>query len=266
MKRVNTSKRLPTMLVFAVLVSAAPSLWADTVDVVHEGYGAYDSITFWGAGYAGDVVAAGVYMLNKTNSTGIGDTWSNGLIPGFCIELPEPPPGSTVTYNVGMPDDVYNSYTGEILGTAKGNYLRELWAKHYDPAWASGGSYTEQQNSMAAIFAAAVWEIIYEKLPDTPAGWDVTIDGTPGYGGFRATNLDVETANKWLHELTGSGAKADLLVITHNGNQNFLIEVPEPATLVLLGLGGTMGLLGRRRRATQWEHSGRNTTRPEDRR
>ena len=248
MKRMNTSRRLQAILIVALLFSVAPTLWADTVDVVHDGYGAYDSIVFWGGGHGGSTVAAGVYMLNKTNSTGIGDTWSNGLIPGFCIELHEPAPNTTVTYDVRMPEDVYNGHIGEYLGTTKANYLRELWAKHYDPAWAGGGSYTDQQNSMAAIFAAAVWEIIYETLPATPAGWDVTVDSSPGYAGFSATNLDVETANKWLHELTGSGAKADLLVITHNGNQNYLIEVPEPATVILLGLGTSLGLFGRKRR------------------
>jgi hypothetical protein len=232
-----------------LMFSAAPRLEADTVDAVHDGFGAYDSIVFWGGGYAGDTVAAGVYMLDKTNSTGIGDTWSNGLIPGFCIELHEPAPNATVTYDVEMPDDVYNSYTGEVLGTTKANYLRELWAKHYDPAWATGGSYTSQQNSTAAVFAAAIWEIIYEKLPATPAGWDVTADGTIGYGGFRATNLDVDTANKWLHELTGAGAKADLLVISNNGKQDYLVAVPEPATVILLGLGGSIALVRRRRRA-----------------
>ncbi len=248
MKRVNTSRQFLAILAFALLLTGGTELWADTVDAVHDGFGAYDSIVFWGGGYAGDTVAAGVYKLNKTSSTGTGDTWSNGLIPGFCIELHEPAPQSTVTYDVEWPDGVYNSYTGEVLGTTKANYLRELWAKHYDPAWASGGSYTEQQNSTAAVFAAAIWEIIYEKLPATPDGWDVTTDGTIGYGGFRATNLDTATANKWLHELTGTGAKADLLVISNHGAQDYLVAVPEPATLVLLALGGSVGLIGRRRK------------------
>ena len=187
----------------------------------------------------------------RTADTGIGDIWSNGLMPGFCIELPEPPTEVTFTYSVGMPDDNYNHYLGEVLGTPKANYLRELWAEHYDSAWASGSSYTSQQNSMAEVFAAAVWEIVYEDLPVSPLGWDVTADGSPGIGGFAAVNLDSATANKWLHELTGGGSKADLLVVSHAGRQDYLVAVPEPATFILLGLSGSLGLCRRRRAATR---------------
>ncbi|MBN1361913.1 MAG: PEP-CTERM sorting domain-containing protein [Sedimentisphaerales bacterium] len=221
---------------------------ADTVDIVHDGFGAHGVATFWGAGYTGADAQAGVYMLDKTGDTGIGNTWSNGLIPGFCIELHESAPQATYTYNVGAPDNVYNSYTGEVLGSVKANYLRELWATHYDPAWASGGSYTAQQNSNATAFAAAVWEIVYEDLPTSPAGWDVTTDGTAGNGGFWALDFDSATANKWLHGLTGSGPKADLRVFVNQGGQDYLVAVPEPATLLLLGLGSAFSIAGRRRR------------------
>ena len=94
-------------------------------------------MTFWAAGHNGNDIMSGVYRLNKTGGTGTGNTWSNGLIPGFCIEIQEPHPTSTYTYDVKMPEDVYNNYTGQYLGTTKANYLRELWALHYDPAWAS---------------------------------------------------------------------------------------------------------------------------------
>jgi len=235
------------LLAVCVLVLPFAAARANTVDIVHDGYGAYDVTLFWGAGYDGFDAMSGVYRLNKTGSTGTGDTWKNGLIPGFCIELQEPAPKMTTTYSVVMPEDVYNSYTGETLGTLKANYLRELWARYYDPAWASG-SYTAQDNRAAQAFAVAVWEIIYEKLPDSPSGWDVTIDGTAGLGGFRAENLDVETANKWLHSLTGGGAKADLRVVVSCGGPEYLVAVPEPATALLLGLGGLFTVAGRRRR------------------
>lgn len=230
-----------------VLVLPVAVVHADTVDIVHDAYGAYDVTLFWGAGFDGFDAMSGVYMLNKTGSTGTGDTWKNGSIPGFCIELQEPAPKTTRTYGVVMPEDVYNNYTGETLGTTKANYLRELWARYYDPAWASG-SYTAQDNRAAQAFAVAVWEIIYEKLPASASGWDVTIDGTAGLGGFRAENLDFETANKWLHSLTGGGAKADLRVFVSCGGQEYLVAVPEPATALLLGLGGLFTVADRRRR------------------
>ena len=248
-QRITTKRLLAVLLLAMPLMIAAPA-GADTVDIVHDGYGAYSEATVWGAGYSGAIAMAGVYMLNKTDGTGAGDTWSNGLIPGFCIELHEPAPETMYNYKVGMPDDTYNSYVGDVLGTEKANYLRELWDAHYDPAWASGGLYSNVQNSAAEAFAAAVWEIIYEDLPASPLDWDVTTDGTAGDGGFYAQNLDTATANKWLHDLTGTGGKADLLVVSYAGKQDYLVAVPEPATFALLGLGGALSLFNRRRRTT----------------
>jgi len=247
MTRQRTTKLLLAAAVLALLPTAIRVTHANTVDVVQDGFGAYDVASFWGAGYEDAWVSAGVYMLDKTDGTGAGDIWHNGPLPGFCIELHEPAPQSTYTYTVGMPDDVYNSFTGETLGSVRANYLRELWARFYDNSWAGGGSYTASQNAGAAAFASAVWEIVYEDLPTSPLGWDVTLDGTAGKGGFAAADLDAATANKWLHELTGTGPKADLLAFVYDGQQNYLVAVPEPATIILLGLGGVLGLTGRRR-------------------
>jgi hypothetical protein len=249
MKRVKVNSMWWLALRMLLLPLATQATHANTVDIVHDGYGAVDEITFWGAGYAGDGVMAGVYRLDKTGGTGAGDAWHKGSIAGFCIELQEPPPHTTTTYNVEAPDNTYNDYLDEYVGSVKANYLRELWARYYDSSWAGAGTHTAQENSSAAAFAAAVWEIVYEDLPTTPAGWDVTVDGTAGRGGFAATCLDAATANKWLHELTGSGAKADLRVFSSCGGQDYLVAVPEPATLMLLALGGAVSLIGRNRQA-----------------
>ena len=242
----TTTAFLAALVVPLSLVATTPAR-ADTVDIVHDGFGAANWTTFWAAGHYGDDVVAGVYTLNKTADTGIGNTWHNGPVTGFCMELQEVAPKSPYTYQVMMPDNVYNSVIGETLGNTKGNYLRELWARYYDNSWTGAGPFSSLQNSSAQAFASAVWEIIYEDLPSSSLGWDVRIDGTPGSGGFAACNLDADMANNWLHSLTGSGPKADLRAFVCQGAQDYLVAVPEPATVLMLGLGGLLSLAGRRR-------------------
>jgi len=242
--RMRITSRLLAWAITQLLLTAGTN-FANTVNVVNDGFGAYDVATVWGGGEYGTDMAAGVYTLTKTGDSGIGSTWHNGPIAGFCVELNEAAPTETLRYAVGMPDDMVVSYTGETLGTTKSTYLRELWARYYDPSWSLSGASSEVNRS-AAAFAAAVWEIVYENAPGSGPKWDVTADGTAGLGGFLALNIDAATANKWLQNLTGCGPKADLRVFVNDGGQNYLVAVPEPATLVLLGLGGLCSILRRR--------------------
>lgn len=222
-----------------------------TVDIVldsaNDGHGAYDIVDVWGGGYSGTSMYAGVYTLDKTAGTGAGDLWDNGLLSTFCIELQELVPLSTSTYDVVRPQTVYNSVLGGTLGDEKAGYLCELWEGFFDEAWTGSGPHTSEENSDAAAFASAVWEIVYEDLPAAPLDWDVTTDGTPGNGGFRGVGVDAATANGMLHSLSGAGPKAALGAFVNTGAQDFIVEVPEPATIVLLGLSGVMGLLRRKR-------------------
>jgi hypothetical protein len=241
------TSRLLAWAITQLLLTAGTN-FGNTVNVVNDGFGAYDAATVWGGGEHGTEVAAGVYTLHKTGDSGTGSMWHNGSIAGFCVELNEPVPTETLRYAVGRPDEMVVSYTGETLGTTKANYLRELWARYYDPTWSQSGA-SSQANRSAAAFAAAVWEIVYENVPGHGAGWDVTADGTFCRGGFVAMNLDTATANRWLQSLTGCGPQANLRVFTNDGGQNYLVAVPEPATIVLLALGGLCSL--RRRRTIQ---------------
>ena len=73
------------------------------------------------------------------------------------------------------------------------------------------------------------------------------MDGTIGIGGFRASYLDSVAANNMLHSLDGTGPRADLRVFSYNGKQDYVVAVPEPATIALLGLGGLFSMMRRKK-------------------
>ncbi|RKY25666.1 MAG: hypothetical protein DRP62_00585 [Planctomycetota bacterium] len=231
-----------------------------TVDIAHTGFGAVSTVRIWGGGYTGRRVLAGAYMFNKTGSTGEGNHWANGSVGTFCIDLPESPSSSTLTYDVAMPEDgpVPTGFLGGPMGAKKAEYLSELWGRFYDSSWVSGNSvseierindkkkrkgFTKQQKHDAAAFAVAIWEIVYEDLPESPLKWDVKNDGTEGKLGFRCDGSITDTANKWLHSLDGTGTKSNLRSWLYDGKQDYIVaKAPEPSTAVMLGLTSLVAL------------------------
>ena len=240
------------VLCFAGQVNACLCLdpsFPDTVTIEHDGYGAVSRAELWGGGLDGDLRRAGVYMLDKTAGTGEGELWDDGYLAAFCIELSQSSPDYPQKYGVVQPEEAQmpTTFLGEKIGQDKADYLSELWGRHFDDAWAEGDSFTSEQNASAEAFAAAVWEIVYEDLPVSPILYDVTVDGTPGSLGFRAENLNSTLANGMLHSLDGTGPKAELRAFVNNCRQDFLIQVPEPATVVLLGLSSLALIRGKRK-------------------
>ena len=223
-----------------------------TVDIAMTGFYANDIMDVWAGGYVQGTTHSGVSMLEKTDGSYEGDLWANGPLGGVCIELYESPSNDVLTYNVIMPQDgpVPTGFLGGSMGYTKAKYLQELWGRYYDSSWV-GGPYTETKNIYAAAFSAAVKEIVHEALPGSPFGWDVTIDGTDGDEGFRIEYDYASLANMMLYSLDGTGPKADLRVFSYDGAQDYIVEVPEPATIVLLGFGSALGLLRRKKAATK---------------
>ncbi len=236
---------IATALALACLTKATP---LGTIEINKIGYGAESTIWVWGDNLNGISGYGGIYLFTKTGGTGQGNIWPNGLIAAFCFEPPEEAPTGTTTYDVVLPEQAPKptDFLGGPIGFEKAEYIRELWGRFFDPAWVNGEPFTSQQNSRAAAFTAAIWEILYEDLPPSPLGWDVTVDGTPGDLGLRCWTEGAATANDWLHALDGTGPEADLRVFISEGNQDYIIQVPEPVTIALLGLG-SLGLLRKRR-------------------
>lgn len=243
MKR--TSALLFTVLLLGVLSCTANACYLGTVEMWSTGVGASKPMTVWGGSRDGVDVYAGVYMFEKTNGTREGKTWDNGTMSGFCVELGEPAPEINSKYSV-IPLKK-GPFSGP-MGTTKAKYISELWGRYYDSSWAGGGSYTSKQNIQAASFAAAIWEILYEDIPVSPLKWNVKVDGIVGPGGFHTNFADSKLANSWLHSLDGTGPRADLRVLSNDGSQDYIVAVPEPTTVVLLGFGSVLSLIRIRRR------------------
>jgi len=237
-KSTRVSKLFSLLFLLTVLPGAANAYIVDTVEVVNTGLGANELIGVWGDGLDGSStgVYAGVYNLEKTSGTGDGKLWADGLIGAFCAELSEPAPVVTTKYSVTSLDDAY--------GTKKAVYISELWGRYYDASWAGDGPFNWQQDSEAAAFATALWEIVYE---DSPLKWDVKVDATWDGSGFRTDFGGATIANKYLYSLDGTGPMADLRVFSYGGSQDYIAQVPEPTTVVLFGLG-SLGLLRRKRK------------------
>lgn len=246
MKSTKLSAIISAALILAVLPCAAKAYPVGTVEVVNTGNGASEVANVTGGGLSGADVYAGVYLLDKTNGTGEGKLWSNGTIGAFCTELSEAAPEITTKYDVVGVDE---GPLSAAMGTEKAAYISELWGRYYDPSWAGEGPYTWLQDAKAAVFATAIWEIVYEDLPTSPLKWDVKIDGTWGAGGFSTTFNGAGLANNWLHSLDGTGPMANLRLFSSNGSQDYITQVPEPATIALLGFGGLWSLVRRRRTA-----------------
>jgi len=235
------------ILIFCIFTIFSGFTFADTIELAYVGVdaGGQESISLNGTAMSG---ANGVMAMNTKNAVGL----LAGLIStpnawAYCYELGAYTDFPHYTYTVQP--------LAQAMDSGKAALIAQLWAQHYQTAWQAstyiyrGGSYggfapgepantTENQQALAMNFA--IYEIFYDfngTLASLNLNANSFIAKTSGTNPVEAVNI----AGQWLSSLLlpqdYTGPQAQLLALTNSSLQDVIVEVPEPATMILLALG-----------------------------
>jgi hypothetical protein len=222
-----------TLLMAAGAIALASAAQADFVDVAYAGQGVGQNVTVTSPMFSGNVFAGQIY-LNLTNSTG-GPNYPNldGSWIVFCCELPQYVNSNSNPYEV-LP--VGNVPLTSPMGPLAANAIAEIYT-------AVAGAQYGIDADLAAAFQIAIWELSID-YAGGPAGL-----GDASTGNFQVTGMNAGTTAYLAAILAAVGNfnPAWIAGLANESYQDFIIELPAPGAVALLGVAGLIG--SRRRRA-----------------
>ena len=200
-----------------------------TMNVIDAGThpGMMASYTLNGAPDSGD---AGVY--NWTRSAANPGSFAGVPLPGqtfgaFCLEPDQAfASGSNVPFTVSDLASAPDNGSYGPLGAAKSDEIRELWGRFR--------STIGNDNTRAAAFQVAIWEIVTDTGHDLSGG-NFVADASTAAGATIKSQ-----AQTYLNQLNGAGPKANLFALTSPIDQDQVFEVPTTTPLVK-GMTATIG-------------------------
>ncbi|HBG77222.1 MAG TPA: hypothetical protein DDW84_00020 [Phycisphaerales bacterium] len=216
--------------------------------------GGQQQVSLNGSTYTG---ANGLMVMNTKNPIGELSQYIGNHIWAYCYEKDQYSSFSYATFNVKP--------LAEAINSDKAQLISQLWALHYDHAWQSdtyiyyggnqGGFVAGQpantlENQQALAMSFAIYEIIYDF-----AGSINSLNLSQGnlIANASGTNpsLAVSIAQTWLSNLIlpcdYTGPMAQLVSISNGSLQDVITEIPEPATIAILSLGGLLAMWKRRK-------------------
>ncbi|MCC7145989.1 MAG: PEP-CTERM sorting domain-containing protein [Phycisphaeraceae bacterium] len=251
--------RIFSLGVLGLALSVTSVARADVIDLayLYVEAGGTMSATYNGAYYGqGYNWANGIQKMATQNPSGALASLISSPTWAVCSEITQDTTFSYTTYSVDLLQNT--------RGAAKSNMIRQLWGEHYDASWESstpiyyGGSYggfvsgqpaatAENQNALSLTYA--VLEILYD-FDGTLASLNLSSGLFTMSAGSDTVPPTVATVQGWLNSLVLPSQYSNplpiLVEMTSATQQNLITEIPEPASVSLLVLGG-LALLGRKR-------------------